>query len=77
MHFTFLSAAAFLALGLPSQCHDSQSSSGAQDPVVDLGYSKYRGFTNTTSGYDTYYNLRYAAAPIGNTPLVLYTSRKY
>lgn len=63
MQLWFLTAA-FLALGLPSLC---QPSGTPVDPIVDLGYAKYRGRTNTTDGYDRFYGIRYAAAPVGST----------
>lgn len=35
-------------------------------PIIDLGYARYRGSTNTTSGYDTFFGMRFAAPPVGN-----------
>lgn len=53
----------FLCLGLAA----TVVSQGTTDnPVVDLGYAKYRGIRNTTDATDTYYGIRYAAAPVGN-----------
>ncbi|RPA83467.1 alpha/beta-hydrolase [Ascobolus immersus RN42] len=36
------------------------------DPVVDLGYARYAGLTNTQTGYNTFFNVKYAAPPTGN-----------
>ena len=33
---------------------------------VDLGYSVYRGFTNTTANLNEWYGIRFAQPPIGN-----------
>lgn len=42
-------------------------SKGTTDnPVVDLGYAKYRGVRNTTYGLDYYFGIRYAVSPEGN-----------
>jgi len=35
------------------------------DLVVDLGYAKYQGFFNETTGLNTFFGVRYAAAPTG------------
>jgi hypothetical protein len=68
MQFWFLSAA-FLAFGLPSHCQDL----GPQDgPVIDLGYAKYKGTTNSTTGYSGFYGMRFAAAPTGNIPILFF-----
>lgn len=37
----------------------------AKDPLVDLGYSKYRGLSGP-NGVDQFLGMRYAAAPVGN-----------
>ncbi|KAK1756520.1 acetylcholinesterase [Echria macrotheca] len=34
--------------------------------VVDLGYARYQGYTNTSSGLNIWKGIRYAAAPVGN-----------
>ena len=34
-------------------------------PIVDLGYAKYQGVSNTTTGLTTFFGIRYAAAPTG------------
>ncbi|OCK94390.1 alpha/beta-hydrolase [Cenococcum geophilum 1.58] len=34
-------------------------------PIVDLGYVRYRGFHNSTTGLTSYYGIRYAKAPVG------------
>ncbi|KAF3057560.1 Cholinesterase [Trichoderma lentiforme] len=36
------------------------------NPVVDLGYAKYRGVRNATYGLDYYFGIRYAVPPTGN-----------
>lgn len=38
----------------------------SENPVVDLGYAKYRGVRDTTYGIDYYYAIRYAVAPEGD-----------
>lgn len=35
------------------------------NPVVDLGYAKYQGTFNRTSGISTFLGVRYASAPTG------------
>jgi hypothetical protein len=35
------------------------------NPVVDLGYARYAGLTNTQTGYNTFFNVKYAAPPTG------------
>lgn len=47
------------ALGAPSQ-------STNDNPVVDLGYVKYRGVRNATYGLDYYFGIRYAVSPDGD-----------
>lgn len=42
------------------------SKSTGNNPVVDLGYAKYRGLRNTTYGLDYYFGIRYAVSPEGN-----------
>ncbi|KAH7138857.1 Alpha/Beta hydrolase protein [Dendryphion nanum] len=34
-------------------------------PVADLGYAKYRGLNDPSSGLNTFYGLRFAEAPVG------------
>jgi carboxylesterase type B len=34
-------------------------------PVVDVGYVKYQGYQNTTSGLNQYHGIYYAQAPVG------------
>ncbi|PKK42735.1 hypothetical protein CI102_13303 [Trichoderma harzianum] len=46
------------AFGAPSH-----STNG--NPVVDLGYAKYRGVRNASYGLDYYFGIRYAAPPTG------------
>ncbi|KAJ6101836.1 hypothetical protein N7486_004263 [Penicillium sp. IBT 16267x] len=38
----------------------------AQDPVIDLGYARYRGLYNESLGIITYHGLHYAEPPTGN-----------
>ncbi|KAL6809526.1 Carboxylesterase family domain-containing protein [Trichoderma camerunense] len=47
------------ALGAPSY-------STNDNPVVDLGYAKYRGVRNATYGLDYYFGIRYAVPPEGD-----------
>ncbi|KAJ4865659.1 carboxylesterase family domain-containing protein [Trichoderma breve] len=47
------------ALGAPSH-------STSNNPVVDLGYAKYRGVRNATYGLDYYFGIRYAVPPEGD-----------
>lgn len=35
------------------------------DPIVDLGYAKYQGTFNSTSGISTFLGIRYGSAPTG------------
>jgi carboxylesterase type B len=42
------------------------SKSASHNPVVDLGYAKYRGVRNITYGLDYYFGIRYAVSPEGN-----------
>ncbi|KAJ6514284.1 Alpha/Beta hydrolase protein [Mycena vitilis] len=35
-------------------------------PIVDLGYSQYQGFVDTSSNITSYLGIRYAAAPVGD-----------
>jgi hypothetical protein len=35
------------------------------NPVVDLGYARYAGLTNTQTGYNTFFNVKYAAPATG------------
>jgi carboxylesterase type B len=34
-------------------------------PVIDLGYAKFTGYQNTTSGLNQYHGIYYAQAPVG------------
>ena len=34
--------------------------------IVDLGYAQYKGKSDPVSGYDTFFGMRYAAAPVGD-----------
>ncbi|KAL7953545.1 Carboxylesterase family domain-containing protein [Trichoderma compactum] len=47
------------ALGAPSH-------STSENPVVDLGYARYRGVSNATYGLDYYFGIRYAVPPEGD-----------
>ena len=38
----------------------------SENPIVDLGYAKYQGTFNSTSGVSTFLGIRYASAPTGN-----------
>lgn len=42
------------------------SNNTGKNPVVNLGYAKYRGIRNTTYGLDYYFGIRYAVSPEGN-----------
>ncbi|KAL8664202.1 MAG: hypothetical protein Q9202_003280 [Teloschistes flavicans] len=44
----------------------SNSTSSTAAPQVDLGYERYQGFANATSGLNYFLGIRYAAAPIGS-----------
>ncbi|KAL8709781.1 MAG: hypothetical protein Q9220_005567 [cf. Caloplaca sp. 1 TL-2023] len=44
------------------QSVDNSSTTG---PVVDLGYERYQGVANTTTGLNTFKGIRYAAPPTG------------
>jgi len=41
------------------------TASTSSDLVVDLGYAKFKGFFNETTGLNTWFNIRYAASPTG------------
>jgi len=45
--------------------HAASAPANSNDLVVDLGYAKYQGFFNETTGLNTFFGLRYAAAPTG------------
>ncbi|KAL2195384.1 Alpha/Beta hydrolase protein [Corynascus similis CBS 632.67] len=50
------------------QAHDKRSASSKQDGgslVVDLGYAKYRGHHNNTTGLNYWKGIRFAAPPTG------------
>lgn len=49
------------ALAAPSHSADEN-----ENPVVDLGYAKYRGVRNATYGLDYYFGIRYAVSPEGD-----------
>ncbi|KAL6889985.1 Carboxylesterase family domain-containing protein [Trichoderma evansii] len=42
------------------------SDNTGNNPVVNLGYARYRGIRNTTYGLDYYFGIRYAVSPEGN-----------
>ncbi|KAL7917373.1 Carboxylesterase family domain-containing protein [Trichoderma austrokoningii] len=42
------------------------SKSTSDNPIVNLGYAKYRGVRNITNGLDYYFGIRYAVSPEGN-----------
>lgn len=42
-----------------------ETPSGLQEPIVDLGYTTYRGERLGESGVDQYLGMRYAAPPLG------------
>ncbi|KAI4235596.1 MAG: hypothetical protein LQ352_008077 [Teloschistes flavicans] len=44
----------------------SNATSSTAAPQVDLGYERYQGFANATSGLNYFLGIRYAAAPIGS-----------
>ncbi|KAL0936896.1 carboxylesterase family protein [Colletotrichum truncatum] len=44
---------------------DNLHGSCANPLKVDLGYAKYEGYTNTTSGLNSWRGIRYAAPPVG------------
>jgi hypothetical protein len=52
-----LSQFLFLAFSL------TLSRSASTGPIVDLGYAKYQGVNNATTGLNTFFGIRYAAAP--------------
>lgn len=52
-----------LALSLLLTLLSSPGCSSA--PVIDVGYAKYQGYTNTTAGIDYYRGLHYAQPPTG------------
>ena len=37
-----------------------------QDPIVNLGYARYKGKSDPATGYDTFFGMRYAAPPVGD-----------
>lgn len=45
------------------------------NPIIDLGYAKYQGFVDSTSGNIQFLGIRYAAAPVGKLSLVTPPSR--
>lgn len=53
----------------------------ASTPVVDLGYAKYTGYTNTTAGINYYRGLHYAQPPTGahrwQKPIPIESSSEY
>ncbi|KAH8555976.1 Carboxylesterase [Umbelopsis sp. PMI_123] len=46
-------------------CFVQFSQAISETPVVDLGYVKYTGIANTTTGINHYPGIRYASAPVG------------
>ena len=59
----FLKALFVVALGIGSvQCQGGQSNDSL---TVDLGYAKYRGEKNDTTGLNTWLGIKYAASPGG------------
>ena len=43
-----------------------QASEGASSFIVDLGYERYQGVANTSTGLNTWKGIRYAAPPTGS-----------
>ena len=44
------------------------SAAAVSSPIVDLGYAKYEGVLNSTSGRTQFLGIRYAASPAGKLP---------
>lgn len=59
------SAAAVCLLPFTLAQQTDSSSSSSSNPTVDLGYAKYRGWTNSTIGITYYRGLHYAQPPTG------------
>ena len=60
----YLQATGVVALPTDSQLSSSAAGSPVQ-ALVDLGYAKYQGLTDTSKGYLRFYNVKYAAPPVG------------
>lgn len=56
----------FATTGLTSLVVASTALNDTGTPVIDLGYAKYVGYTNTTTGINYYRGLHYAQAPTGS-----------
>jgi hypothetical protein len=63
MHLTPFALSLVTIIG--ARAAPPESPTPATDLVVDLGYAKYQGFFNETSGLNTFFGIRYAAAPTG------------
>jgi hypothetical protein len=62
----FLTSVGFSALPLSIVFLGNVASAQESDLlVIDLGYSKYQGFYNSTRDVTSYYGVRYAAPPTG------------
>ncbi|KAF4941983.1 Para-nitrobenzyl esterase [Colletotrichum fructicola] len=46
-------------------CHVKSSKGSPKSPQVDLGYARYIGLGNTTSGINSFFGIRYALPPTG------------
>ncbi|CAI0655494.1 unnamed protein product [Colletotrichum noveboracense] len=46
-------------------CHVKLSKGSPESPQVDLGYARYIGLGNTTSGINSFFGIRYALPPTG------------
>lgn len=46
-------------------------SAASAGPIVNLGYAKYQGSTNTTTSVTSFRGVRYAAPPTGETSLYI------
>ena len=62
-------AVASLVCAGPITSPESQPVSKRQSgPIVNLGYAAYQGVSDPVTGYNTFYNVKYAAPPTGNPP---------
>ncbi|TFK73212.1 alpha/beta-hydrolase [Pluteus cervinus] len=59
-------ASLFLAFAHTQVAIGATAVGNSTNPIIDLGYAKYQGFVDPTSGNTQFLGIRYAAAPVGN-----------